>query len=94
VNYGVVTNPKNESLPDLTMREWWAIGPTAALAVFMGVAPNLFLRPMEPAVTRITERLQARQQRTVQAPAPLPPPVELRLQLADVARPLPGVRQP
>jgi NADH-quinone oxidoreductase subunit M len=70
VNYGTVTNPKNESLPDLSAREWWAIGPTVALAVVMGVVPNLFLRPMAPAVERLVQRVQSRQERTVTAPLP------------------------
>ena len=70
VNYGVVTNPKNESLPDLTVREWCVIGPTAALTVLMGVVPGLFLQPMEPAVERLVQRMQGRQERLVQAPAP------------------------
>jgi NADH-quinone oxidoreductase subunit M len=69
VNYGVVTNPKNEGLPDLTAREWWAIGPTAVLAVVMGVLPGLFLKPMEPAVQRVVQRMQAHQERVVRAPS-------------------------
>jgi NADH-quinone oxidoreductase subunit M len=73
VNYGTVTNPKNDALPDLTTREWWAIGPTAILAVVMGVLPNVFLRPMEPAVERMVQRMQGRQERVVEArPAPAP----------------------
>jgi NADH-quinone oxidoreductase subunit M len=59
VNYGPVTNPKNESLPDLTPREWAALGPTLVLVVVMGVLPNIFLRPMEPAVQRLVERIHA-----------------------------------
>jgi len=70
VNYGVVTNPKNERLPDLLPREWAALGPAVALAVLMGVLPGLFLRPSEPAVTRVVQRLQAHQTRTVHAAAP------------------------
>jgi hypothetical protein len=31
------------------------------MAVVMGVAPNIFLRPMEPAVTRLVERVSAGQ---------------------------------
>ncbi len=57
VNYGEVTNPKNEKLPDLSLREWAALGPAVALALLMGVLPQLFLAPMEPAVERIVDRL-------------------------------------
>ena len=57
VNYGEVTNEKNATLRDLTAREWWALGPTLVMAVVMGVAPTLFLRPMEPSVDRLVERV-------------------------------------
>jgi NADH-quinone oxidoreductase subunit M len=58
VNYGPVTNEKNAALPDLQPREWAVIVPVIAIAVVMGVFPNLFLRPIEPAVARTLARLQ------------------------------------
>ena len=61
VFYGPVTNDHNKGLPDLSVREWAIVGPLAAMAIFMGVFPNVFLRPMEPAVRRIVERVQAHQ---------------------------------
>jgi len=61
VFYGPVTNDKNKNLPDLSFREWAIIGPLIAMSIFMGVFPNVFLKPMEPAVTRIVERVQAHQ---------------------------------
>ena len=57
VNYGEVTNPKNRSLPDLTMREWWTIGPAVAMAIVLGVFPTIFLAPMEPAVASVVQRV-------------------------------------
>jgi NADH-quinone oxidoreductase subunit M len=53
VNYGPVTNEKNASLADLRPREWLVIVPIIAVAILMGVVPNLFLRPIEPSVERI-----------------------------------------
>jgi len=61
VFYGKVTNAHNRDLPDLSFREWAIIGPLVAMAVVMGVLPNLFLKPMEPAVRSIVERVQAHQ---------------------------------
>ena len=52
VNYGEVTNDKNRGLRDLSVREWFVIAPVCAVAIVMGVLPAVFLRPMEPAVTR------------------------------------------
>ncbi len=73
VNYGAVTNPKNENLKDLSAREWWVLGPTVAMAVFMGIAPSVFLKPMRPAVERIAARMaEAQPARVVHAAPPAP----------------------
>jgi NADH-quinone oxidoreductase subunit M len=61
VNYGPLTNPKNRALPDLSMREWALVGPTIALAILMGILPGIFLRPMEPSVARVIERVTGAQ---------------------------------
>jgi NADH-quinone oxidoreductase subunit M len=58
VNYGEVTNEKNRALPDLSGREWAMIVPTVAMCIFMGIAPTIFLRPMEPAVQKVVQLIQ------------------------------------
>jgi NADH-quinone oxidoreductase subunit M len=58
VYYGDVTHEHNRHIPDLSVREWVVIGPLAAMAIYMGVFPNVFLKPMEPAITRIVERVE------------------------------------
>jgi len=55
VNYGDVTNEKNRLLPDLTGREWAMMIPTVAMCIFMGIAPVIFLRPMQPAVAKVID---------------------------------------
>ena len=70
VNYGPVRNEKNRSLPDLSPREWALVVPIVAMAIFMGVYPNPFLKPMEPSVNRIIERVTGQQPAQVQAPPP------------------------
>jgi NADH-quinone oxidoreductase subunit M len=59
VFYGRVTHEENETLPDLEPREWAGVLPLCAMAIFMGVFPTLFLKPMEPAVERLVQRLQS-----------------------------------
>src|SRR4030095_16000698 len=58
VNYGSVTNEKNAALPDLRPREWALLVPIVALTIVMGVLPNLFLKPTEPSVQRIVDRVR------------------------------------
>jgi NADH-quinone oxidoreductase subunit M len=72
VNYGDVTNEKNRRLPDLSSREWAMMVPTIAIAIVMGVIPGVFLRPMEPSVVRVLERISGTQTRTSQNVHPAP----------------------
>jgi NADH-quinone oxidoreductase subunit M len=57
VNYGQITNEKNLGLEDLSGREWAMMIPTIAMCIFMGVAPGVFLKPMEPSVLRTIDRI-------------------------------------
>ncbi len=70
VNYGPLTNPRNRALPDLSTREWAMVVPIVAMAIFMGVLPNLFLRPMEPSVKRVIERFTGPLPAQVQSTTP------------------------
>jgi NADH-quinone oxidoreductase subunit M len=62
VYYGDVTNEKNLKLSDLSPREWMVIAPVLAMAIFMGIAPNVFLRPTSAALEQAVQRAQARPQ--------------------------------
>jgi NADH-quinone oxidoreductase subunit M len=53
VNFGPVTNEKNAGLRDLVAREWAVLVPVVAVAVLMGVVPNVFLSSIEPSVDRV-----------------------------------------
>jgi NADH-quinone oxidoreductase subunit M len=57
VNYGPVSNEKNARLSDLSVREWAVLVPVVALAILMGVLPNLFLRPIGPSVERMLDQV-------------------------------------
>jgi NADH-quinone oxidoreductase subunit M len=72
VNYGPVNNEKNAALADLRPREWVIIVPIIAIAVLMGVLPNLFLRPIEPAVERMLNQVSRGAASPVTAKAVLP----------------------
>jgi len=53
VFYGQITNPKNNSLPDLFPFEKAAVWPCAVAALVMGVAPILWLGAIDPAVQAV-----------------------------------------
>ena len=74
VNCGPVAE-KNASLSDLKPREWALVVPIIAMAVLMGVWPNLFLRPMGPSIERMLN--QARRGATVEVQTREPQPREL-----------------
>jgi NADH-quinone oxidoreductase subunit M len=59
VYLGNITHEENATLPDLRPREWASVLPLCAIAIVMGVFPAMFLRPMEPAVKRVVERMQS-----------------------------------
>ena len=61
VYYGEVTHQENATLPDLQPREWVAVVPLCAIALVMGVAPSLFLKPMEASVNALIQRIQVTQ---------------------------------
>jgi NADH-quinone oxidoreductase subunit M len=69
VNYGPVTNDKNAALPDLQPREWTIIAPVIAVAILMGVLPNIFLRPIGPSVERTLNQIHQRASAVVNASA-------------------------
>ncbi len=96
VFYGPVTHDHNRRLPDLSFREWAIVAPLAAMAILMGVVPNVFLRPMEPGVQRIVQRVQAHQALTVDArTAPdLPGPPRTSPDLAGPPRTSPDLPGP
>src|SRR2546428_1857306 len=67
VNYGPVSNEKNAGMMDLKPREWLVIAPIVAIAILMGIFPNLFLKPIEPSVNRLIGPVSQRSSQRLQA---------------------------
>ena len=57
--FGNGDNPKNESLPDLNMREVATFVPLLVLAVWIGLYPAPFLRRLESSVTHVMSRVNS-----------------------------------
>jgi NADH-quinone oxidoreductase subunit M len=58
VMFGEVTNPKNKHLKDLSAREVLVLVPILIFVVWIGVYPNTFLKPMEPAVNNFIQQVE------------------------------------
>ena len=74
--FGTITNPKNENLPDVSLREFATFVPLLLLAVWIGLYPKPFLDRLETSVDRVMMRVNTdytpRFAATVEA-APPPP---------------------
>ena len=55
--FGDVTNPKNETLSDLGIREFATFVPLLILAVWIGLYPKPFLDRLETSVDRVMLRV-------------------------------------
>jgi NADH-quinone oxidoreductase subunit M len=72
VFYGEVTNPKNQGLADLSLREATVLVPLVVLAIVMGIASPAFTRRIEPAADALVRQVRERTQ-AVQAARSVPP---------------------
>lgn len=54
--FGPLSNPKNEGLPDINVRESVAIAPLIAMIFIIGFFPNIFLSRMTPSVEGTLDR--------------------------------------
>ena len=57
--FGNITNPKNEHLPDLSMREVWTFVPLLILSVWIGLYPKPFIDRLETSVDNVMVRLNS-----------------------------------
>jgi NADH-quinone oxidoreductase subunit M len=70
---GKVTNPKNENLPDLNVREWAIFVPLIILCFWIGLYPKPFFDILEKPVAQIVERVRPDYyQKQQQPPQPVP----------------------
>jgi NADH:ubiquinone oxidoreductase subunit 4 (subunit M) len=58
--FGPVTNKKNLDLPDLRPREWAYFLPILVLIFWIGVYPQTFLKPVQPAIEQTISLTQER----------------------------------
>ena len=56
--FGTQRNADAAAMPDLSLREWWLLGPIALAVFWMGIYPESFMRPMRNDVGRLVTRLE------------------------------------
>jgi NADH-quinone oxidoreductase subunit M len=70
--FGKIENPKNESLMDLTGREFATFAPLIALAIWIGLYPAPFLRRLDTSVQRVVARVSPQYNQAAADCAPTP----------------------
>jgi len=78
VIFGVLDKPDLKGLLDLSPREYVILAPLAAVVLWMGIAPNIFIDPVRAPVGRVLARLAAAR-----------PPVTAIAHLAPAAKAVP-----
>jgi NADH-quinone oxidoreductase subunit M len=58
VIFGVITRDDVRLMPDLHWREVVVFAPMIAVVLWMGVYPSSFMRPMQPSIANLIERVQ------------------------------------
>jgi len=58
IAFGTARTAEAAAMADLSMREWWLLGPIAAAVLWMGLYPESFLRPIRADVGRLLERVE------------------------------------
>ena len=58
IAFGAARTEGAAQMVDLSMREWWLLGPIALAVFWMGIYPESFLRPMRNDVGRLMVRLE------------------------------------
>lgn len=69
VVFGTITRDDVRVMPDLSWREIVVFAPIVFLVLWMGIYPSSFLKPMQPALANLVERVEAAQ-RAALADAP------------------------
>jgi NADH-quinone oxidoreductase subunit M len=69
--FGPVTQPANEQLPDLNLREYATLVPLVILAFWIGIYPKPFFAVIEKPVQRIVEQVNPNFYQAERAKLPL-----------------------
>ncbi len=71
VMFGKITNPENEKLKDLSVREIVLMLPLLVFIFWIGVYPNTFLSKMNPAIEQLLNQINSKQVAVVEPVVPV-----------------------
>src|SRR5215813_11897644 len=75
--FGTIENPKNEKLPDLSLREFATFAPLIVLAVWIGLYPKPFLDRLQTSVQHVVLRVSPEYTNAYAECNPAPKPEQL-----------------
>ena len=58
IRYLVMADIRKKGTDTLLGNLWWIMDPIIAMAILMGLLPNLFLKPLGPSVERMLNQVQ------------------------------------
>ncbi len=90
VMFGAVTNPHNEGLPDLNLREYACLIPLVVMAFWIGIYPAPFFRYLEKPVEALVRQVKPAYFPRERVAVPARPAAEARAVSPEVAGPSPG----
>jgi NADH-quinone oxidoreductase subunit M len=74
--FGEARTAEAAAMPDLSIREWWLLGPIAIAVLWMGIYPESFLAPMRNDVGYILQRVERVAPAGDSRPTPGKPPLK------------------
>jgi NADH-quinone oxidoreductase subunit M len=86
VIFGVITRADVKAMLDLSPREILVFAPLVALVLWMGIYPTSFLKPLQPSVSNLVERMENAQAAQLdRAPTDRPPTGRFAARAAKLA---------
>ena len=67
VMFGPITNPENEKLRDLNLREILTLVPIVIMIFWMGIFPKFFFKKMDVSVAHYLKEVKGRQEMVLNA---------------------------
>ncbi|EGJ49952.1 NADH-quinone oxidoreductase subunit M [Desulfocurvibacter africanus] len=82
--WGGPASPAGKGWRDMNSREWVYLAPLAVLTIWLGVAPGMVLRTIDPAIERLLADFQAKSQAVVAQVEEIDRPLPMELAVVEI----------